>query len=70
MLLDILRSIAHELTHHVQNERGNLLELVAEYDTDINAPYENEAYERSGNLIKEWSRKINKSKTNLYDLYY
>lgn len=69
MLLDILRSIAHELTHHKQNERGNLLELVQEYDTDINAPYENEAYEKSGNLIKEWTRVKIKENPDIYNLY-
>ena len=69
MFLDILRSIAHELTHHKQNERGNLLEMVSEYDTDINAPYENEAYERSGNLIKEWTRGVIKHSPEIYDLY-
>jgi len=72
LFLDILRSIAHELTHHKQNERGNLLQMVSEYDTDLDAPYENEAYERSGNLIKEWTRIILKHKTcpEIYELYY
>lgn len=69
LLLDILRSVAHELTHHKQNERGNLLEMVDEYDTDLNTPYENEAYERSGNLIKEWTRIVKEKHPNIYDLY-
>lgn len=69
MLLDILRSIAHELTHHKQNERGTLLDMVSEYDNDIDTPYENEAYERSGNLIKEWTRMIKEDHPSIYEEY-
>jgi len=69
MLLDILRSIAHELTHHKQNERGTLLDMVSEYDTDLDTPYENEAYERSGNLIKEWTRMVRPSYPSIYEIY-
>jgi hypothetical protein len=73
LFIDILRSVAHELTHHKQNERGNLSELLDEYPEDLYAPYENEAYEKSGNLVKEWVRtakKTNKYKVDLYELYY
>jgi len=69
MLLDVLRSIAHELTHHKQNERGELIEMVAMYESDIDTPYENEAYERAGNLIKEWTRLIKDKNPEIYSMY-
>lgn len=73
LFLDVLRTIAHELTHHKQNERGNLFELMEEYPEDLYSPYENEAYEKSGNIVKEWSRKVRKEKTypvDIYEIYY
>jgi len=69
MLLDIFRSLAHELTHHKQNERGTLLDMVNESDDDLNTEYENEAYECAGNLIKEWTRNIKKTHPDIYDAY-
>lgn len=69
LLLDVLRSIAHELTHHKQNERGDLLEQVSMYETDLDTPYENEAYERSGNLVKEWTRMVKEEYPEIYSLY-
>lgn len=73
MFVDVLRTVAHELTHHKQNERGNLFELMEEYPEDLYSPYENEAYEKSGNIVKEWSRKVRKENTfpvDIYEVYY
>lgn len=73
MFVDVLRTIAHELTHHKQNERGTLFELMQEYPEDLYSPYENEAYEKSGNIVKEWCRTARKNKTfpvELYSVYY
>jgi hypothetical protein len=71
LFLDVMRSVAHELTHHKQNERGTLQELMQEYPEDLYSPYENEAYEKSGNLIKEWVRKNKESVgVDLYKIYF
>lgn len=73
MFVDILRTISHELTHHKQNERGTLFELMEQYPEDLYSPYENEAYEKSGNIVKEWCRKSRSQKTfpvELYEVYY
>lgn len=74
LLLDVFRTLAHELVHHKQNERGNLHELLQEYPEDLYSPYENEAYEKSGNFIKEWTRKIKKENMldgkDIYEFYF
>jgi len=60
LMIDVFRTIAHELTHCKQDERKELDNLPLrkdEYDmSDINTPYENEAYANAGNYVKEWSR--------------
>ena len=73
LMLDVFRTLAHELTHCKQHERKELDNLPLrkdEYDmSDINAPYENEAYANAGNFVKEWSRlwkKIDRDK--LYEM--
>lgn len=49
-LADVLRSIAHELIHHLQNERGQLNEPVP----DIGGQVEDEANSIAGQLVKKF----------------
>jgi hypothetical protein len=62
LVVDVLRTIAHELTHRKQHERGDLDIQLAEIDPmdemgDIDTPFENEAYTLAGNLVKIYCRK-------------
>lgn len=73
LMLDVFRTLAHELTHCKQHERKELDNLPVrkdEYDmSDINAPYENEAYANAGNFVKEWSRLWKKvERDQLYEM--
>lgn len=49
---DVLRSVAHELVHHQQLERGEVLEghLGAEH------PLEQEANAKAGILLRDWGK--------------
>lgn len=49
-LADILRSIAHELVHHKQNEQGRLNQPVQ----DVGGEIEDEANARAGSLVKKF----------------
>lgn len=49
-LADVLRSIAHELIHHLQNQRGQLNEPVP----DIGGQVEDEANSVAGQLVKKF----------------
>lgn len=49
-MADVLRSIAHELIHHVQNQRGQLNEPVP----DIGGQIEDEANSVAGQLVKKF----------------
>lgn len=75
LTLDVLRSLAHELTHRKQHESGSLEDELAKIDPmdemgDINTPHENEAYTKAGNMVKVWARKQNiLPKEKLYQLY-
>lgn len=51
---DILRSIAHELTHHKQNEQRRL-EI---NHPDVGGEIEDEANARAGSLIKKFGKEI------------
>jgi len=51
-LVDILRSIAHEMTHHMQFENGQLEEKPA----NVGGPIEDEANARAGELIKKFAQ--------------
>lgn len=73
LMLDVFRTLAHELTHCKQYDNGELDNLPAregEDDmSDINTSYENEAYINAGNFVKEWSRIYKKiPKDSLYEL--
>lgn len=69
LLVDILRTLAHELTHHKQYERGDQDRIESE-PTDIFAWYENEAYINAGNFVKDFCRRYGKvSKDTLYNMH-
>ena len=61
-LADIIRSIAHELVHHKQNQNGELSGN-AEEGAD-GSPIENEANAKAGEIV----RKFGKIKPEIYDL--
>lgn len=61
LVLDSLRTIAHEMTHAKQLENGILEVELAKADFndplyDIDTPYENQAYTFAGNFVKEFVR--------------
>lgn len=74
LVVDVLRTIAHELTHRRQDETGLLDKHLANVDPmnemgDIDTIYENEAYTLAGNIVKIFCRKYPKiSKEELYQL--
>jgi hypothetical protein len=65
-ILDILRSIGHELTHRMQDETGILDKIPVQGDrkagdmSDVGVDFEDEANAKGGALIKEFSRKYGK----------
>jgi len=61
-LADVIRSIAHELVHHKQNQNGELSGN-AEEGVD-GSPLENEANAKAGEIV----RKFGKLKPEIYDL--
>ncbi len=52
-LVDVLRSIAHELVHHMQNEKGDLEGKVS----NVGGPIEDEANSVAGEMIKKYGLK-------------
>jgi hypothetical protein len=74
-ILDILRSIAHELTHRKQDEDGVLDKIPKQGDrgkddmSDVGVDFEDEANAKGGALLKEFSRKYGKvSYDDLFNL--
>ncbi len=59
---DIIRSIAHEMVHHKQNERGDLRGNPEEGEDG--SPWEDEANSKAGVLV----RRFGKIKPEIYDL--
>lgn len=53
-MVDILRSIAHEMVHHKQNQRGELKNNP--HAGDDGSPQENEANAKAGELIRIFGR--------------
>lgn len=49
-LADILRSIGHELVHHLQRQKGEIKTV----NQDVGGKIEDEANARSGSLIKQF----------------
>jgi len=74
LIVDVLRTLAHELTHRRQDETGSLDAQLADNDGldemgDINTGYENEAYTLAGNIVKIFCRKYSKiTRDQLYQL--
>ena|ERR1700722_5744539 len=74
-LLDILRSLAHEFVHRMQDESGTLKNIGPQGDrgesdkSDVGTWFEDEANAKGGALVKEFSRTYNKIPPNtLYEL--
>ncbi len=61
-IMDIMRSIAHELVHHHQNERGDLVGN-AEEGAD-GSPIENEANAKAGEIIRVFGKQNPQIYTN------
>jgi Zn-dependent peptidase ImmA (M78 family) len=59
-LVDVMRSLAHELTHHQQFERGDLKVK----PPDIGGPIEDEANAKAGQFIKMFA----KIDSSIYDV--
>ena len=74
LIVDVLRTLAHELTHRRQDETGSLDAQLEKQDSldemgDINTGYENEAYTLAGNIVKIFCRKYSKvTRDQLYQL--
>lgn len=51
-LIDIMRSVAHELVHHQQNENGKLKGKIS----NVGGPIEDEANAVAGELIKKYGK--------------
>jgi len=61
-LPDIIRSVAHELVHHKQNERGELTGRKEEGEDG--SPWEDEANAKSGEIVRRFGR----NNPEIYDL--
>lgn len=53
-IIDICRSIAHELVHHLQYLQGRLLDAIK--DGEDGSPIENEANAVAGVIIRKWGK--------------
>ena len=53
-IIDVCRSIAHELVHHLQNLEGRLLDAVK--DGEDGSPIENEANALAGIIIRKYGK--------------
>ena len=73
---DCLRSLAHELVHHLQNCRGDLdgargaaQEGYAQKDEHLRE-MEREAYERGNMFFRDWEDNLKSSNKELYETIY
>jgi len=72
---DILRSLAHELIHHLQNERGDLANInstevgYAQNDGHMRN-MEREAYEQGNLCLRDWEDHIKTNNIQLYETIY
>jgi hypothetical protein len=53
-IIDVCRSIAHELVHHKQNLEGRLVDAMK--DGSDGSPIENEANSIAGIIIRKWGK--------------
>ena len=63
-IVDILRSVAHEMVHMKQHEDGKIKGPIK----DVGGPEENEANARAGSLIKQFGYNLKKEKIDIYSL--
>jgi hypothetical protein len=64
-ICDVLRSIAHELVHHMQNENNKLTGQIQ----DIGGPIEDEANSKAGQIVKKFTYEYkDKNKIDLYSI--
>jgi hypothetical protein len=61
-LPDIIRSVAHELVHHKQNERGEL--RGREEEGEDGSPWEDQANAKAGEIVRRFGRR----NPEIYDL--
>lgn len=72
---DVLRSLAHELIHHLQNERGDLENMnstepgYAQNDSHMRN-MEREAYEQGNLCLRDWEDHIKTNNIQLYETIY
>lgn len=72
---DCLRSVAHELVHHLQNERGDLANAgpttpgYAQKDGHMRE-MEREAYEKGNMCFRDWEDNLKKTNKQLYETIY
>jgi hypothetical protein len=72
---DCLRSLAHELVHHLQNERGDLQNTAptslgyAQEDGHMRE-MEREAYEKGNMAFRDWEDNLKKTNKQLYETIY
>lgn len=65
---DVLRSVGHELVHHIQNQRGELKNDPRNPIPDIGGKIEDEANSVAGQLVKEFGYLFkDKSGKTIYD---
>jgi len=72
---DILRSLAHELIHHLQNERGDLTnvgstEVGYAQNNSHMRNMEREAYEQGNLCLRDWEDHIKTNNIQLYETIY
>ena len=56
-LVDIMRSIAHELVHYKQDIEGRLNSMNHEADNKAGSPIENEANAKAGEIIRKFGER-------------
>ena len=72
---DCLRSLAHEMVHHLQNERGDLQNAgpttlgYAQEDGHMRE-MEREAYEKGNMCFRDWEDNLKKTNKQLYETIY
>ena len=72
---DCLRSLAHELVHHLQNERGDLQNTAptapgyAQQDGHMRE-MEREAYEKGNMCFRDWEDNLKTTNKQLYETIY
>lgn len=70
LMIDVVRTIGHELTHYMQYKNGIKPKLNEDSETeDIWTPEEKEAYIMSGNIAKSFARYLKKDRgINIYSI--